>query len=180
MPPSLTKKKIKICHISTVHCVDDVRIYYKICLQLKKCGYDVHLIGKPPKHLKKPQIGISLIKIRTANRFLRMWQSCAEAISLAQKINPHVCHFHDPELIPWAIFFLKPLGIRLVYDVHEDYEKQFLSKEYLPLGLRAIFGKMIYLMELLGWLIFDKVITATPQISKKFPIKKTMVVQNFP
>lgn len=174
-------KKIDICHLSTVHNSDDIRIFQKEAQTLVNAGFKVVIVAlKPKTRVQKTKIPKILIQDRKSSRLGRMLNHCSQGIGIVQKMNPHVCHFHDPELIPWVILFLKPLGIRLVYDVHEDYEKQFLSKKYLPFGLRTIFGKMVFLMEYVGSLFFEKIIAATPQIAKKFPKEKTFLVQNFP
>jgi hypothetical protein len=173
---------LRICHLSTVHPLDDVRIFYKQCKALANQGYEVHLIAKR----SKIKISSSLIQLhplkshRFRSRLFRMTVLCWEAIVKVWQINPSICHIHDPELIPWSILFFKPMGILIVYDVHEDYQKQTLGKKYIPFVFRKIMASCIFFAEKSSAWFFDKISAATPEIAQRFPRYKTICVQNFP
>ena len=47
---------------------------------------------------------------------------------LALKTNSKIYHFHDPELIPYAIL-LRLFGKKVIYDVHEDLPEDIVKKE---------------------------------------------------
>lgn len=154
---------------------------HKEVKSLAKKGFPITIVALTPNYKNNIKT-ISLEKSKDMGtwRFLRMLKHCFRAIGIVQNLSPKICHFHDPELIPWVILFLRPMGIKLIYDVHEDYEKQTLSKEYLPKILRPTIGKIISSIEISSCRFFEIVIAATPQIAKKFPKKKTFLVQNFP
>ncbi len=38
--------KIKVCHITSAHNSDDIRIFHKECASLAKAGYDTYLVAK--------------------------------------------------------------------------------------------------------------------------------------
>ena len=97
----------------------------------------------------------------------------------ALKLDADVYHFHDAELIPLGIE-LKLRGKRVVYDVHEDLPKQVLEKPWIPRLLRPVVGILARLLEGVGALFFDAIVTATPDIQRRFPRHKSLTVSNYP
>ena len=89
-----------------------------------------------------------------------------------------ILHFHDALFLPGAIW-LKIMGHRVVYDVHEDYPRQVLNWE-LPGFIRYGAAVSYTFLEWLAGKIFDGIVAATPKIAERFPASKTVVVQNFP
>ena len=171
--------KNKICILTTAHEALDVRIFYKECRSLAQAGYRVYLIAGNEKD--EFISGINIVSLRTgggrAYRFLvKGWTVLCKAL----KLNAHVYHFHDPDLIP-AGLLLKLLGKKVVYDVHEDVPKDILSKEWLgSLGVRRIVSFLSRKLLQFSGLFFDRIIAATPSISRGFPDNKTIILRNVP
>jgi glycosyltransferase involved in cell wall biosynthesis len=97
--------------------------------------------------------------------------------ALQEKAN--VYHFHDPELIPLGLV-LKFQGKRVIYDVHEDLPRQILIKSWINKSLRGLLIKVAEAGEWITARIIDGVAVATPVIARRFPNKKTVLIQNFP
>jgi glycosyltransferase involved in cell wall biosynthesis len=102
----------------------------------------------------------------------RMFRSVARA-------RPRVAHFHDPELLPWALL-LQCSGIKVVYDVHEDVPRQIQHNPWLSPMKRRLLPPLISLAEWIGARFFSGFVGATEVISERFPPRKTVLVRNFP
>jgi len=168
----------KVCHITTVHPPFDTRIFYKECRTLSQNGYDVTLIAQ---HDRDEIVdGIKIVPLpKVRSRLQRFLGLDILAFWKAMKQRAYIYHFHDPELIILGLF-LKLLGKRVIYDVHEDVPRQVLSKYWISKGFRAIIAKIVELIESFASYIFDGTVGATPQIASRFPYDKAVVVQNFP
>lgn len=171
--------KNKIGILTTAHDAFDVRIFYKECRSLVKAGYEVYLIAN---HDKEETVdGVRIIPIKSSQsriyRFLvKGWKVLGKAI----KLKTDAYHLHDPDLLPYGII-LKLLGKKVIYDVHEDVPKDILSKEWLGnIRVRKLVSLLFGLFQKLAVLFMDRIIAATPSISKSFPKNKTTVISNAP
>ena len=100
------------------------------------------------------------------NRFDRFFFTNIKILLRVIKINPKICHFHDPDFI-FGVIFLRLLGKKIIYDVHEDVPKQILFKYWIPKILRKIISKLFSFIELFSARVFfSSIITATPLISE--------------
>ena len=172
-------KRHKICHLSSVHPKDDIRIFQKECRSLAAAGFDVSLIVPDAG----PDTTIDGVKIKTlplvAGRLKRMLITPLRVFAAAVRLDCEVYHFHDPELLPVGIL-LKMCGRRVIYDAHEDVPADILSKAYIPAVLRRIIAGCVRMVEFVAAKLLDRIVTATPAIARKFPPKKAVPIQNFP
>ena len=92
-----------------------------------------------------------------------------------------VYHFHDVELVPVGML-LRLRGYRVVYDIHEDYPREILSKYYIPVQARTFIAKMVEKMENLAASRFSALVIVTPHIAQRFRRlnEHVFTVQNFP
>src|SRR5215469_5500447 len=114
-----SRSRPRVCFMTSVHMPFDVRIFHKECRSLARAGYPVTLIachGKQEEVVDDVRIrGIFKAAGRLSRMTLTPWTIAREAM----RQNAQIYHFHDPELIPVGLF-LRVLGKKVIYDVHED------------------------------------------------------------
>lgn len=169
----------RVVHFSSVHKIDDVRIFLKECRTLAAAGYDVTLIARGATD--DVIDGVHRIGVRDVRggRLGRMIGGIAKVASLAWRQHADLYHFHDPELLPVGILF-RIAGKRVVYDAHESIRDQVLSKPWVKPGLRKPISLCVGLIEDLAVRTFNGVIAATPAIASVLGSSRATVIGNFP
>ncbi len=174
---------MKVLQLSTVHIRNDTRIFLKESSTLRlNFGDQVALavadgLGDAEGSDSIPAI-YDLGK-PSGGRIGRVLFGSVRAFRLIRTLRPRVVHFHEPELIPLGLV-LKPMGIKIVYDVHEDVPRQIQAKHWIPRPLRNGAGLAMTGFEGLAATYFDALVAATPKIAERFPEHKTVTIQNFP
>ena len=168
----------KICHLTTVHSIDDVRIFLKECTSLATNNFDVTLIACGDTAFEDTKNGIKRISlyIPVKNRFQRFIKRTKAVYEKALLIDASIYHLHDPELLPIGLK-LKRKGKKVIYDAHEDVPRQILRKEYIPLFFRKIVSVICEKIENYCVSRLDAVVTVTDHIAERFiSISKHVVV----
>ncbi len=171
----------KVCILTSVHTVFDVRIFHKQAKSIVLAGYRVTLIAPHDKNEVVDGIQIRSLKLKK-NRIIRMFMTVWALSRLAIKEKADIYHFHDPELIPIGLF-LKLIGRKVIYDSHEDVPSQILTKPWIPKPLQKPVAFIFGQFEKFSAKRFDAVITATPFIRglfMSFGCKSVVDVCNFP
>ncbi len=170
---------MKICHLTSVHRAFDNRIFHKEAKSLAKKNHDVSIIAQHVR--EETEGGVRIIPLPCAkNRLDRMTRIVFALIRKALREKPDVYHFHDPELVPAGLFLKLFTRAAVFYDVHEDYPKLILDKEWIESSLaRKIISRAFNALEKTAALFFDAIITVTDDIVAKFPAKKTVLLRNF-
>ena len=121
---------MKVCHLSSVHPRNDIRIFLKECISLKDAGYDL-------SYVVADGLGddeIQTIKIfdvgKPKHRFTRIFFSSLKVIIKGATIKADVYHFHDPELALFCLVY-RILGKKVIFDVHENVVEQIQDKTWL-------------------------------------------------
>lgn len=170
---------IKVCIITTVHQQFDTRIFHKEAKTLFQAGYKVTLIAQHSKNEIIDRVKIVALP-KPRNRFTRIFGLTWRVFLLALHQRADIYHFHDPELILIGIV-LRLFGKRVIYDVHEDVPKQILNKEWIGnVIIRKITAFTMNIIEQTGVFFFNGIAAATPDIARKFPKNKTIILRNFP
>lgn len=172
-----------IFHVTTVHKRSDTRIAVKQVRSLARAfpGRVALCVQDGLGNEWNVEGGFYVYDVgwKFGSRFLRfLIGGSAMFWSIACR-RPKIVHFHDPELGAYS-FFWRLLGIKTIYDVHEDLPNQVLAKPWIPPYLRSAVGRALALFERVVGQSVDYVVTATEVIAARFPGHKTTVVRNFP
>lgn len=171
---------MKVCHMTSAHGVEDVRIFHKECISLAKAGYEVYLVERGASYDKN---GVHIIGVgeMPSNRLKRMTQGAKTVYRKALELDCDIYHFHDPELLPYGLK-LKRKGKKVIFDSHEHTAEAILEKTWLPVWIRYpvywIFGA--YQARVCRKL--DAVISVTPHVVNYFSERNchTVQVTNYP
>lgn len=121
---------IKVCHMTSAHPPEDVRIFHKECVSLAKAGYDVYLVERGDSY-EKNGVHIVGVGLPSGGRLNRMTGFAKKVYQAALAIDADVYQLHDPELLPYGLK-LKRKGKRVIFDSHEKYADLMKDKPYLP------------------------------------------------
>ncbi len=172
--------KVKICHITSVHPLNDTRIFEKECCSLAKKGNEVYLIGNGKNEIKN---GVTIIGIKNPyrGRVRRGLLYSRKVVNEALRLECEVYHLHDPELLFYAKS-IKKHGYKVIFDSHEDVPRQILDKGWIPFGLRKVISSIYERYEKSVCKKMNAIVVATEKISevfKKHNIEST-IVYNYP
>lgn len=180
---STTSKPIRVVHMTSAHPADDVRIFQKQCLSLVKNGYEVVLISPDMGDTQRVTAsGVTHIALpQSRGRLSRMSKTVFSVLLNSVKARADVYHFHDPELIIVGLL-LRAFRKVVIYDAHEDLEKQILGKYYIPRLLRRPLSSLVGLYESITVRALSAVIGATPHIGRKFTktARRSVTINNYP
>lgn len=173
--------KLKVCHLTSVHQRNDIRVFVKECKTLTSAGYAVSLIVADGKK-DETSDGIEIFDVGKKNgRIARMTKSVWAVYKKAIKVNADIYHFHDPELV-WVAYLLLRKRKKVIYDVHEDLPRQILGKYYISKSFAFLISFAVELVENFFSKKFSQIIVVTPFIKERFLKlnKNTEMVRNFP
>ncbi|MEL6640132.1 MAG: glycosyltransferase family 4 protein [Pseudomonadota bacterium] len=175
--------KPSIIHFTTVHPRADTRIRIKEVATLARFWPDEVALfvqdGQGDEVVTEANFFIHDTGPAQSGRLRRMTLGAWRMFRAVRKARPKIAHFHDPELIPWAML-LRLSGIQIIYDVHEDVPAAIQSKPYIKPAFRMTVAKLMTAIEGLVAKLSVAVIPATPSIGQNFPPGKSTLVQNFP
>lgn len=158
----------RVAHLTSVHPRHDIRIFWKECRSLAVAGYSVFLVvadggGDEVKD------GVSIVDAgaHQGGRLSRMTKSARRVLNKAIELEADLYHLHDPELLPIAVR-LKKLGKKVIFDSHEDFPADIMSKPYLGRFARVAVSRLFAFYEKRVCKTLDYIISATPAIREKF------------
>lgn len=168
----------RVCHLSSVHPAFDTRIFFKECRSLAEAGYDVSLIAVTESETTVD--GVHIIPfIRYRNRLKRILLSPFKMFRMARMQRADIYHFHDPELLITGMLLTLFTRSKVVYDIHEDYSKNFLDKPWIKFKwARVMASKVFYFIEKTVSRVMSGNVVVLPHWVEKYP--KSVLVRNYP
>jgi len=169
----------KVCVLTSVHYLFDTRIFHREIKSLQRASFQVTLIAP---HDQSEQVeGVEIIGVKKRGKLGRIW-NWFRIFQLATKEKADLYHFHDPDLmivgLLLKLFTKKPV----IYDIHEYYSGQILTKEWIPSILRKITSFFVRLLEYVFCPTYSALITATEGVYNNYKKlnKKVFVINNYP
>lgn len=178
---SKTVNTASVCHVTSVHPWDDIRIFKKEVISTAKHAHKTYLVAPnaPSQFISQVEvIGVELPL--DMSRLKRVFYQKKKIIEKAIQLDADIYHLHDPELISY-VKKLNKLGKKVIYDSHEDVPKAILSKNWLkPAFIRTIISKIYNLYEKRVCKHCAGVISVLPEITQKFTNKNLETIYNYP
>lgn len=160
-------KAIKVCHMTSAHPADDVRIFHKECVTLAKAGFQVYLVAANAQEEVVNGVQIVSANVAPSGRFSRMLNTTKAVYEKAIALDADIYHFHDPELLRFALR-LKRKGKKVIYDAHEDVPRQIMGKFWIPRFFRTLISSIFELYENSISKKLSYVVVSTPTIENRF------------
>lgn len=170
----------RVVHLTSVHSARDNRIFDRECRYLAAREYSVTLIA--------PHAGdetIDSVRIRAvpapSGRRQRICHVVPSVYRRAIEEGADLYHFHDPELIPVALF-LRRRNKKVIYDVHEDYPSSIRYSPWLPGSVRPAVSWCFRHLERYASERFSALIGANPEITRRMSAFNplTVTIGNYP
>lgn len=166
--------------LTTVHPRDDNRVFNKEIAGLSSVpGYNVSAVvadGLGDEHRSK----YNIIDLGAPDgRLFRFISGNFKAFHRVKKLKPDVVHFHDPELMFLGVIF-SMLGMKVVFDVHENVPADIKDKYWIPGWLRGGVSLFYRIVEFMCVRFFSAIVAATPDIYQRYPSKLVILLQNYP
>ena len=171
----------RVCHITTVHPVDDHRILHKECRSLREAGYEVMLIAPAEEDVVVNGISVVALRGTPRNRLERMLHRARGAYRTALAVDADLYHFHDPEFLPFGVRLARA-GRRVVYDAHEDVPVQMRYKEWIPSRVRGRAARAFAAFEAACVSRLDAVVTPSHTALERLRRSqaRTILLANYP
>lgn len=170
---------IRVCHMTSAHGIEDIRIFHKECVSLAQAGYDVYLVERGESYEKN---GVHIVGVGEIpkGKLDRMTTGAKMVYQKALEIDADLYQFHDPELLPYGLK-LKKLGKKVIFDSHEFTRSQITNRDYLPKWIAGIISKAFGAYEDYVLRRIDGVFFPCPMDGKfPFKCKNTAYLDNLP
>lgn len=170
---------VKVLILTTRHDCDDNRVYQKEVLSLADGGFQVFFVA--PNNKERNHKNITYISIPKHNPYLKRRFLMKKVFRIVREIKPSIVHIQDIELLPVLFKIKKRLPfVKTIYDVHEDYRSQMLTKLSIPVMFRKIASIYVSKLENKSNKAVDYIVCADPLTSDYFDKTKTSVIYNYP
>ena len=171
---------IKVCHMTSAHGEEDVRIFHKECVSLAKAGYDTYLVERGESREKN---GVHIVGVGEIpkSRRKRMTEGAKRVYEAAKALDADIYHFHDPELLPYGLK-LKRTGKKVIFDSHENTAESIQEKTWVSKPIRGAVYHLYASYQAYVCRHLDYVVVVSPNAVDFFQpfCKKLTVITNYP
>ncbi|KUO72800.1 MAG: glycosyltransferase WbuB [Desulfosporosinus sp. BRH_c37] len=171
---------MKVCILTTAHSPFDERIFHKEAKSLAEAGYEVVIVAPHEKSEVKEGIRIQAVA-PLSSRKDRIWR-LKSIYRIALQENADIYHFHDPDLIPVALWLTRKRCKPVIYDVHEYYGDSLLTRYWLPRPLRKFVARTVDRVEKWASRSFAGIITVNGHMAELFRLENPEgeILHNYP
>lgn len=158
----------RVAIVTSIHPDFDARIW-KHALLLARSGVRVDLICPWDVVEGSVQDGVTFHPFpKSTSRATRPFIIPLRVIPRLARIirSVDIVHFHDIDLLPWMS--LLALGKQVVYDVHENYAEEMLTKDWIPVPLRKPAALAVRMAQFLLSSIIRNVVLVAPSQERSF------------
>jgi len=172
---------MKVCILTSTHKWNDNRVFYKETLSLVVFGYEVVYIAQEASMARDVDERVKCVDLPLKNKLgPTSLRGMFNIYKVAKREKCDVYHLQDPDLIYVGLLLKMTTGAKVIYDVHEDYPNDMLTKYYLKPWVRRAMSKFMTFSEWLADKFFDAIVTADNFVYEQFSKKKTIVLFNYP
>ena len=172
--------KTSVCHITSVHSWNDIRIFQKECVSLANFGYDVHLlVANSTFEGEAKGVNVHNCDIGKLSRVERMRKSAKLMKDKAFLLDADLYHIHDPELLPLGKALIKK-SKKVIFDAHEDAAADLLEKDLFPKPVRGIMSGFYNWYEKKTIKSFSGLVSVSEEITKSFNHPLSETIKNYP
>ena len=178
----MKKSSTRICILTSIHPDYDARVFRHAC-SVAEAGYQVDLIcpWSPPRLTVPANLRVL--------RFERAKRTFARPVVIARRLLPFLVgrkydlyHFHDLDLLPLMSMVRVITRRPVVYDCHENYSQEMLTRAYqIPQWSRSFLAWGVKWSERAAASVIREVVTVVPQQARTFPAPwfRTTLVRNY-
>ena len=173
---------MRICHISTTHPRNELRVHLKYAKSCANAGFKVSFLtfdGKKSEFIDGIEIiGYPKPKTRSSRIFICLPKICKFIYSTDYDIY----HFHDPEILLITPFF-KTSYKKLIFDSHENFSDVVASRAWIPKFWKPTIKFAYLCLEKFLLNFVDGFTTVNKHIEKQLKTrcnKPSLVVGNYP
>lgn len=167
-----------VCHFSSVHRMNDTRVYYRQVRGLLGCGISVHLIGREADVCKNKNLTTEVFP-EYKSRVRRVIFGNLLMLSKLWCVKADVYQFHDPELVFVGVL-LRLMRRKVIFDVHENFEQQIKAKPYFNTRFSRFIALLLAGVEKFTARFMTGIICAVPAIQSRFGHRRSILFRNFP
>lgn len=170
---------VKICMVTSIHPDFDARIY-KMASCIAENGYDIDLVC-PWNIDPGKKDGIHFLPFKKVDKRSRRYKNYSSIWKLIHSKEYDIYHFHDLDLLPVFMLFKLLRNKHVIYDMHENYPEEMLSKPYLPSYLKPFVAAGVHLLEWTGIRLIKNMVIVEEGQAERYGGKgiNAILVRNF-